>query len=807
MNKNAKLIRILVTAALAALCAGSGMTTLATAAGAASTALRLYLAAALAAALCGLGALGGPFALGAAALAAAAGAIYIPGHAEGFRALRPLMNYWAGGDASAAELLQGGDVLCTCGAFLLGALFYALICRRELASLAVLILMALLIGSHAMSATASVAASLPGLAAGAAVFALTGALSRDGATARALLPSVLAVALALMLVPAGRVTWPPLERAANRVRTVFEQYFNFTRQRIAFSINEQGYDHAGETDEGVVAMLGGPAHPRQTEVMRVEADSELLLRGTVRSTYTGYSWVAATPRSRYLFYDLTRRNIRDHVFNLDQDDDPDAFTEAHAAVEFLAEGTSTLFIPVRLAGFDMSLSNAVYYNTAGEIFMARQVQPGDRYSLTALLPVQGEALRGAAIRGDLTEDLDWPAIQAEYTALPRGIDPGVYSLAAEITQDAFSAYDRAVAIQRYLAGQMRYTLEPGYPPLGRDFVSHFLLDTREGYCSYYASAMAVLGRIVGLPTRYAEGYLVRPGADGTATLTGRDAHAWAEVYFRGVGWVPFDATGGAAGRGSDGGISGNGRDGSSDGEQNTPSPSPTATDSLNDDDVAGDAQTPSPSPSPSPSPGQPPLDNGDTPEPTQTPDPGTDLRADDGGEPPEGGSEPPEDPEDDPDLSDLPDEPPQRGPRWLWFLLPLLFLALIALAIAWARRRLRRADPLLLCAEENDPDRQAMILYRACLTALGQLGQAPASGEAPDAFAGRVAKQLKNADYADFVRAVSLRRYGRKPLEKADLAAGRKAYLRLVKGMSRREALRYALSRIRRGLGDFDSIP
>lgn len=801
MNRDAKRIRVLVAAALAALCAGSGMATVAGAAGAAVPAARLYLSAALAAALCGLGALGGPFALGAAALAALTAAAYVPGHADGFRALRPLLEYWSGGDAGAEQILLGGDVLMTCGAFLLAALFYALISRRELSSLAVLILLALLIGSHAMSPTASLAASLPGLAAGAAVFALTGGLPRDSAMARAVLPSALAVAVALMLLPSSRVTWPPLERAANRVRTVFEQYFNFTRQRIAFSINEQGYDHAGETDEGVVAMLGGPAHPRDGAVMRVEADAELLLRGTVRATYTGYSWVDATPRSRYLYYDLTRRSIRDHVFNLDQDDDPDAFETASAEVEFLADGTSTLFVPVRLSAFDMSLANAVYYNTAGEIFMARQVQAGDRYRLTAELPVQGEALRGAAIRGDLTEDLDWPAIQAEYTALPRGIDPEVYQLVEEITRDTYSAYDRAVAIRQYLARNMRYTLDAEYPPPGRDFVSHFLLDTREGYCSYFGTAMAVLGRMAGLPTRYAEGYLVRPGDDGTATLTGYDAHAWAEVYFRGVGWVPFDATGGAAGRGDSPSEGGQDRSGDS---LETPSPSPTATDSLNEDDVAGDQQTPSPSPSPSPS--QPPLDNDDEPEPTPTPDPGPDLGADE--DPPDDPA--PEDPPDDPeggiDFTDASDDPPRPDrARLLWLLLPLLVL--VALAAWWVRDRLRRSDPLLLCEAERDPDRRAMILYRANLTALARLGQAPVNGETPDAFADRVAKQLKNPDYAAFARAVSLRRYGRRPLEEADLAAGRKAYGRFVKGMSRREALRYALTRVRRGLGDFENIP
>lgn len=94
----------------------------------------------------------------------------------------------------------------------------------------------------------------------------------------------------------------------------------------------------------------------------------------------------------------------------------------------------------------------------------------------------------------------------------------------------------------YLRSAYSYTLDQNIPPTGRDFVSWFLLTERQGYCTSFASAMAVMARIAGLPSRYIEGYAAVPDSDGTARVTQRNAHAWTEIYFSGFGWLSFDAT-------------------------------------------------------------------------------------------------------------------------------------------------------------------------------------------------------------------------------------------------------------------------
>ena len=768
-----------VTAVLALLFAGSAAAVIASALGIGIPAGGLYLAALFAVALCAAAGFSGPGAA-VAALAFIAGAVlYILVNASGLAALRALFAAWSGQSAEAAQVALGGRTLMTLGAFTLGALFYALLGRREFASMAIMVLLAALVSSHAMSKTASLGAAVPGLVAAAAAFALTGGIQRDLSALRALVPAALAVALALLLIPGEGATWRPMEQAAEQVRSIFEQYFRFTRERIAFSINEQGYDHAGEVDDTVVSMLGGPAQPHTDPVMAVRTGSETLLRGTIRTAYTGWSWVDAEPKSRYLYLDLTHRRARDAAFS----PSPilrDALKAEDISVEMLSGGTSTLFVPGLLERFDMDLSTAVYYNTAGEMFLSREVQAGDRYSLRGLLPQQGEALRRAVIAGrDADDDRQYQEILARHVQLPEGVEGGVYTLTAGLIQGLDNDYDRAMAIMNYLRSQMRYTLQPPMPPRDRDFASWFVLDSKEGYCSYYATAMAVMGRAAGLPTRYVEGYLARPGRE---VLTGEDAHAWAEVYFKGVGWIPFDATGGTtAGSGAsqtpEGGDAGDGGDGD-------------ARDS--EGDYAGPQDEPTPSPSPEP--------EGGAAQDEPTPSPEPDSAPEDGEDAPQDAPEP---------LPDAAEDSAQGGThavRWVLALL-ILLIVMAALAARWVRDRLKKSDPEALCAGAGSAREASMVAYRANLTLLAHLGQTPAGGEAPEAFAERVAAQLKNPDYAEFVRAVTGARYGRRPVKRADVDLGLRAYRRFATALGRREKARYALHRVLKGLGDFEAIP
>ena len=485
LTNKSRLERGLIAAVLALLFAGSATAVAASALGVAVSAATLYGAAFVAAALCVAGTLSGGAVLASLGFVAVAG-LYLATHGAGLTGLKALFASWAGQPAQAARAAEGGRLLLTCAGFTLGVLFFALLNHGEFVSVAIVLLLGVLVACHAMSESASLGAAVPGLVGAAAAFALTGDVQRDFRALRVLAPAAVALAVAVALVPGNRLTWKPLEDAAERVRGMFEQYFRFTHERVAFSINEEGYDHAGEVGDAVVSMLGGPAEPRTDAVMRVHTNADALLRGAIRTAYTGYSWVDTVPKNRYLYYDITHRATRERLFSAPEALE-DAILRTDVSVEMLSEGTSTLFVPGMMDGFQMDLSTAVYYNSAGEVFLSRDVQRGDGYRLRALLPEMNEALRRAAIEGENAGDDRYQDILDAHIRLPEGIDGGVYTLTMRVIEGAQTAWDRAVAIMDYLRGNMRYTLKPDMPPRGRDFVSHFLLDTREGYCSYYAS--------------------------------------------------------------------------------------------------------------------------------------------------------------------------------------------------------------------------------------------------------------------------------------------------------------------------------
>lgn len=108
-------------------------------------------------------------------------------------------------------------------------------------------------------------------------------------------------------------------------------------------------------------------------------------------------------------------------------------------------------------------------------------------------------------------------------------------------------YSALSRIREVLKAQVRYSETAEAAPDNADPIAYFLTDLRKGNAVLYASATVQALRAHGIPARYAEGYYLpiaktQSSADGIAALTGQDAHAWAEVYFDGIGWLAVDAT-------------------------------------------------------------------------------------------------------------------------------------------------------------------------------------------------------------------------------------------------------------------------
>ena len=140
---------------------------------------------------------------------------------------------------------------------------------------------------------------------------------------------------------------------------------------------------------------------------------------------------------------------------------------------------------------------------------------------------------------------DYPAaIRGAYLQLPETLPARVRRLAEQVAAGAKDPYHQALAIQNYLRKTYSYNLRVTPSPGDRDAVDYFLFEAPGGFCSHYASAMAVMLRAVGVPARVATGYAMGTydSQRQAYRVPASAAHAWVEVYFPGYGWVEFEPT-------------------------------------------------------------------------------------------------------------------------------------------------------------------------------------------------------------------------------------------------------------------------
>ncbi|MBM7565584.1 transglutaminase-like domain-containing protein [Paenibacillus sacheonensis] len=181
------------------------------------------------------------------------------------------------------------------------------------------------------------------------------------------------------------------------------------------------------------------------------------------------------------------------------------------------------------------------------------------YTIESKVPVLNEAALKAGPATQAAEGLS-----DVYLKLPDGLPARVKTLAADLTKEAATPYDKVRALIGYLQMNYKYTNTPDLSlKSSKDFVDAFLFEIKEGYCDYFSTSLAVMSRSLGIPARWVKGYsagslpaneqmqqmqglsgMVVPNPDGAGTYTVRnaDAHSWVEIYFNDYGWLPFEAT-------------------------------------------------------------------------------------------------------------------------------------------------------------------------------------------------------------------------------------------------------------------------
>jgi len=205
-------------------------------------------------------------------------------------------------------------------------------------------------------------------------------------------------------------------------------------------------------------------------------------------------------------------------------------------------GQRSIFSSFEAVGITSERLHTYERDLEGNISFPVSLLSAEHYQVQILIP------SGQAAGLVLVQRIVGPLLESErqrYLQVPSGLPDRVSQLATELTRLATSPTAAAQAVLEYLRSSFGYALDTEMTPPGREFVDYFLFDTQKGYCTYFATTLAILLRVVGIPTRYVEGYLARSPEELDETLylvRQSDAHAWVEAYLEPHGWVLLEPT-------------------------------------------------------------------------------------------------------------------------------------------------------------------------------------------------------------------------------------------------------------------------
>lgn len=336
--------------------------------------------------------------------------------------------------------------------------------------------------------------------------------------------------------------------------------------------------------------LGGSAELSDDIVFEVTSDRDLLLKGRTYDKYYSTHWGSENsvilmrfemPESAYFLFQNSPEPIQIYQAGAFYQNPypnsvilslfdsfrpaPDRIPPGYGSVLFepcdltvknASKLTgSSLFYPDHLV--DAEFSDPLFFDEDASLFSKKTISIGEEYQIrsnvflsgdpafeTNLLALEAYIIANPVAADDITHR---SSIVQDY--LEANVPESVTETALSITAGYTTPLEKAFAIQNYLRNNFTYSLDVPDIPEGSDFVE-FFLESKTGYCTYFASAMCMMSRVNGIPARFVEGFYVDvPNSElsgpTTVIVSGKSAHAWCEIYIDGIGWIPLDSTPGA----------------------------------------------------------------------------------------------------------------------------------------------------------------------------------------------------------------------------------------------------------------------
>ncbi|WP_416730339.1 transglutaminase domain-containing protein [Fictibacillus sp. JL2B1089] len=297
----------------------------------------------------------------------------------------------------------------------------------------------------------------------------------------------------------------------------------------------------GEND----SQLGGPFEFDYTPIFTAYDNGRHYWRIETKEFYTGKGWENKIP-TQAIALEADNPSADTNYTRVWEDGlemkDHKARIEAEKRKEY-----SFLMIPGKLT--NVKAESDINYQLDGvngkiSTFQGGREEKLSEYEMDYQLPVIKEEQLKAS-------NNQYPVyITENYLQLPETLPQRVKDLAQDVTADQPTLYDKVKTVEGYFAKNAYgyNTIEVAVPKGDEDYVDQFLFETKKGYCDNFSTSMVVMLRSVGIPARWVKGFTPGTfealGDDGLReyTVTNANAHSWVEVYFSGIGWVPFEPT-------------------------------------------------------------------------------------------------------------------------------------------------------------------------------------------------------------------------------------------------------------------------
>lgn len=361
---------------------------------------------------------------------------------------------------------------------------------------------------------------------------------------------------------------------ANKIFSQVKVHFG---DNSSYRISFTGYSDDGSLGGGVM-----PSDKIQLHINGKKAPQDIYLIGSIYDTYTGKGWEKTEANSTYADYKIDTYELIQALYQSDLSaaEQEDVLSIQNAELSYQDIYTQTVFYPQKCLDIDLYDAYKAEHLGANVVFKRmylKDISYETKYitidycnpsfielcrdnktnrtpeDANKVIDYAGELYGNKNTFQSLQISTDMDALLSArsdkindlYTILPSTSPTSIADLAHSLTDQYDNNYDKAKAVEGYL-NSFAYTYIPDLPTENEDLVAYFLFESQSGFCTYFASSMAVLLRSIDIPTRYVEGFIVNYDSKISSysyEVPAKNAHAWCEVYFDGIGWIPFEPTG------------------------------------------------------------------------------------------------------------------------------------------------------------------------------------------------------------------------------------------------------------------------